>query len=90
MYDTDQKLRAKIVADSDRCVMCGLMVYHIGPTFDIERNEADSPRGRIVLAKAIAKKQLKADESARTHLESCFALLCIVSKSARQKYPTEN
>ena len=74
MYETVQKLRAKIVADSDRCVMCGLCLPHC-PTFNIERNEADSPRGRIVLAKAIAKKQLKADESARTHLESCLHCL---------------
>ena len=74
MYDSAQKLRAKIIADSDRCVMCGLCLPHC-PTFNIEHNEADSPRGRILLAKAIAKKQLKADEGARTHLESCLHCL---------------
>ena len=74
MYDTTQKLRAKIIADSDRCVMCGLCLPHC-PTFNIERNEADSPRGRILLAKAVAKKQLKADEGTRTHLESCLHCL---------------
>ena len=74
MYDTDQKLRATIIADSDRCVMCGLCLPHC-PTFSIEHNEADSPRGRILLAKAIAKQQLKPDEGARTHLESCLHCL---------------
>ena len=74
MSDPAQKLRAKIIADSDRCVMCGLCLPHC-PTFNIERNEADSPRGRILLAKAIAKKQLKADEDARMHLESCLHCL---------------
>ena len=74
MSDPVQKLRAKIIADSDRCVMCGLCLPHC-PTFNIEHNEADSPRGRILLAKAIAKKQLKADEDARMHLESCLHCL---------------
>ncbi len=74
MYDTTQKLRTKIIADSDRCVMCGLCLPHC-PTFNIEHNEADSPRGRILLAKAIAKQQLKADEDACTHLETCLHCL---------------
>ena len=74
MYDTAQKLRTKIIADSDRCVMCGLCLPHC-PTFNIEHNEADSPRGRILLAKAIAKQQLKPNEGAHMHLESCLHCL---------------
>ena len=74
MYDSTQKLRDKLLADSDRCVMCGLCLPHC-PTFNIEHNEADSPRGRILLAKALAQQQLNADQSVRIHLESCLHCL---------------
>ena len=74
MYDSNQKLRNKLLADSDRCVMCGLCLPHC-PTFNIEHNEADSPRGRILLAKALAQQQLNADQSVRIHLESCLHCL---------------
>ena len=74
MYDTTQNLQDEILADSDRCVMCGLCLPHC-PTFNIKRNEADSPRGRILLAKALAQQQLDADENVRFHLESCVHCL---------------
>ncbi|MXX98753.1 MAG: (Fe-S)-binding protein [Gammaproteobacteria bacterium] len=74
MYDATQKLKHKILADSDRCVMCGLCLPHC-PTFKVKRNEADSPRGRILLAKALAEQQLEADENVRAHVESCLHCL---------------
>lgn len=74
MYDSIQKLRDRLLADSDRCVMCGLCLPHC-PTFNIEHNEADSPRGRILLAKALSQQQLKGDERVRVHLESCLHCL---------------
>ena len=74
MYDATQKLADKILADSDRCVMCGLCLPHC-PTFNVKHNEADSPRGRILLAKALAQQQLQADENVRDHIESCLHCL---------------
>ncbi|MBC6413505.1 MAG: (Fe-S)-binding protein [Chromatiales bacterium] len=74
MYDGKQKLRDKILADSERCVMCGLCLPHC-PTFSIKHNEADSPRGRVLLAKALAKGQLQADDHVRLHIESCLHCL---------------
>lgn len=54
--------------------MCGLCLPHC-PTFGIKHNEADSPRGRILLAKALAKQQVDADRHVRRHLESCLHCL---------------
>ena len=56
---------------SDRCVMCGLCLPHC-PTYTLERNEAESPRGRIALIKALASSSLTADEALVGRLEHCL------------------
>ena len=64
---------AAITGQADRCVKCGLCLPHC-PTYALSRNEAESPRGRIALAEALARGTLTATPGLLTHLDNC--LLC--------------
>ena len=66
-------LEPRLIEEAGRCVSCGLCLPHC-PTYTLARHEADSPRGRISLIKALAQAKLEPDESCVTHLEGC--LLC--------------
>ena len=46
-----------IIAATDQCVMCGLCLPHC-PTYIIAKNEAESPRGRIALVRALHENKL--------------------------------
>ena len=59
------------VAAADRCVMCGLCLPHC-PTYMLERHEADSPRGRISLIRALAAAKLAPDPALVGHLNGCL------------------
>ena len=60
-----------LLALADRCVQCGLCLPHC-PTYGLDRNEAESPRGRIALARALANGSLPATELADAHLDHCL------------------
>ena len=64
----------RLIALADQCVMCGLCLPHC-PTYRISLDEAESPRGRIALARWIAGGRLEADDAARTHLDQCLSCL---------------
>ena len=64
----------RIVDLADQCVQCGLCLP-VCPTYALDRNEAESPRGRIAIAAALARDQAKPDEALRGHLDHCLGCL---------------
>ena len=65
---------ARIVALADQCVKCGLCQPQC-PTYAVAQQEAESPRGRIALARALARGELVDTQSARQHLDQCLACM---------------
>ncbi|HET7842702.1 MAG TPA: (Fe-S)-binding protein [Xanthomonadales bacterium] len=55
---------------ADQCVMCGLCLPHC-PTYRVGRQEGESPRGRVALAKALVAGEHGAH--ALAHLDNCLA-----------------
>ncbi len=62
-----------LIKEADRCVKCGLCLPHC-PTYQLARDEAESPRGRIALIQGWVSGDLQADHSLLDHLDRC--LLC--------------
>lgn len=65
---------ARLLALADQCVLCGLCLPHC-PTYRISLDEAESPRGRIALARWIAAGTLEPDAAALAHLDQCLDCL---------------
>lgn len=59
---------------ADQCVMCGLCLPHC-PTYRIDPVEAESPRGRIALARALNEGGLAPSATALDHLDRCLGCL---------------
>ncbi len=58
-------------ADLAKCVHCGLCV-NACPTYAITGLEAESPRGRIHLARAVAEERIPLTEAIQGHWELCL------------------
>ena len=56
--------------DADLCVKCGLCVP-VCPTWKVTKNEANSPRGRIMLIEAFARNK-KVPQLAEKYLDACL------------------
>jgi glycolate oxidase iron-sulfur subunit len=72
--DASVQADPRLLALADQCVMCGLCLPHC-PTYRISLDEAESPRGRIALARWIAGGRLEPDPAALGHLDQCLACL---------------
>jgi glycolate oxidase iron-sulfur subunit len=59
---------------TDQCVMCGLCLPHC-PTYRLAGDEAESPRGRIALARALDRAALAPEPAALVHLDQCLGCL---------------
>lgn len=61
----------RLLALADRCVQCGLCLPAC-PTYGLGRTEAESPRGRIALARAWTLGTIAPSETADAHLDHCL------------------
>ncbi|MEI7035658.1 (Fe-S)-binding protein [Fulvimonas yonginensis] len=64
----------RIVALADQCVQCGLCLP-VCPTYALDGNEAESPRGRIAIAAALARGAAPLDAQVREPLDHCLGCL---------------
>ena len=63
-----------IIAATDECVMCGLCLSHC-PTYSAAKNEAESPRGRIAIVRAIHEDRLQPSQTLLNHLDQCLGCM---------------
>ncbi|GAB3754098.1 (Fe-S)-binding protein [Lysobacter olei] len=61
-----------LVALADRCVQCGLCLPTC-PTYARDRLEAESPRGRIAIARGLALGTIEPSAAGDAHLDHCLA-----------------
>lgn len=64
----------RIAELADQCVQCGLCLPAC-PTYALDRNEAESPRGRIAIAAALARGAVEPTAELRAHLDHCLGCL---------------
>jgi glycolate oxidase iron-sulfur subunit len=66
--------RNHIISLADQCVMCGLCLPHC-PTYALDAQEAESPRGRIAMAAALARGLATPEPALRLHLDHCLGCM---------------
>jgi glycolate oxidase iron-sulfur subunit len=64
----------RIAELADQCVQCGLCLP-VCPTYALDRSEAESPRGRIAIASALARGSADPTAALREHLDHCLGCL---------------
>ncbi|MGH8109125.1 MAG: (Fe-S)-binding protein [Arenimonas sp.] len=62
---------SEIALLADRCVQCGLCLPHC-PTYQLDRSETESPRGRIAYMKSLANGQINPSHLGDLHLDHCL------------------
>ena len=64
----------RIAVLADQCVQCGLCLP-VCPTYALDGNESESPRGRIAIAAALARGQVSTSAALREPLDHCLGCL---------------
>jgi glycolate oxidase iron-sulfur subunit len=67
---TPQDLKS-LQAELDRCVKCGMCLAEC-PTYRLEADENESPRGRLALIEGLIAGRLQADGPLTAHLDHCL------------------
>lgn len=62
---------AALIADAERCVKCALCLPHC-PTYLLKGEEGESPRGRIELISALARRAIEPTTDTIGHLDGCL------------------
>ncbi|MBX3727285.1 MAG: (Fe-S)-binding protein [Xanthomonadales bacterium] len=63
---------ARLAGLADRCVLCGQCLPAC-PTYAVAREEGESPRGRIMLARALLRGEAPPSPALVGHFDSCLA-----------------
>lgn len=69
MHDPEASNTLK--AELDRCVKCGMCLAEC-PTYRLESNENESPRGRLALIEGLVHGHLDKDQALVAHLDHCL------------------
>ena len=69
-----QALEKKIIQLADQCVKCGMCLPSC-PTYQITKNENESPRGRIALMQGVVQGELTLTSKIKNHLDHCVSCL---------------
>lgn len=69
---TQSQLATRVEDLADQCVRCGLCLPHC-PTYLLTQDEAESPRGRIAMAAAMATSDFRPSAAAQLNLDHCLA-----------------
>ncbi|MGD9591585.1 MAG: (Fe-S)-binding protein [Candidatus Berkiella sp.] len=56
---------------ASQCVKCALCLPHC-PTYELTKDENESPRGRIALFQALSQQKLPLTQKAKSHLDKCL------------------
>jgi len=76
-------LKASLIAEANKCVLCGMCLPHC-PTYSLTRNENESPRGRLMLGKALLSGEVEESKDLDEHINHC-----LVCRSCEKCCPSE-